>query len=95
MPEPVATQLKEFIQGKRQEARRVAPERNPGESPLHTFCQTNQRQVTRALAALSDHSCRSIWRGGLVHYTRARATDVELQLLSGDRKHDTLLRYLG
>ena len=83
------------MQEKRQEAWRVAPERNPGESPFHTFCQTNRRQVARALAALPDHSCRSIRRGALVHYARAGATDAELQLLSGHRRRNTLPRYLG
>ena len=48
-----------------------------------------------ALASFPDHSCRSIRCRALVCNARAVATDAELQLLSGHKRRDTFLRYLG
>ena len=45
-----------------------------------------------ALGKFPGHSCRS---GASVCNARAGATDAELQLLSGHKRRDTLLRYLG
>lgn len=95
MPAPVAKQLKAFFHERRQAARRTSPQRDPGDAPYHAFSQTAQRELSVALGRFPDHSCRSIRRGALVCNARAGATDAELQLLSGHKRRDTLLRYLG
>lgn len=56
---------------------------------------------TRDQAALSAavKTCgltlRAIRRGAIVHASSCGATDDELRLLSGHKRHDTLMRYLG
>ena len=54
-----------------------------------------QRQVALAIGALPDHSVRSIRRGALVHLANCGVKDDHLQLLSGHKRRDTLLRYLN
>ena len=54
-----------------------------------------QAHLSRLVSGLPDASLRSIRRGSLCFFASAGATDCQLQLLSGHRRRDTLLRYLG
>ena len=95
IPTPVAKQLKAFFHEHRQAARRATPHWDPGDMPFHSFSETAQRELSLALGRFIDHSCRSVRRGAFVHDPWARAMDTELQLLSGHKWRDTLLRYVG
>lgn len=94
-PAPVAKQLAEYLRARRAQAPLPAPSDGPAARSFHSFGQADQRHVAAELAKFPDHSCRSLRRGALVHNARAGATDAELQLLSGHKRKDTLLRYLG
>ena len=60
-----------------------------------TVCSLpEQAALSKAIAALPDSSLRSLRRGCLHFFATAGATDNHLQLLSGHRRKDTLLRYL-
>lgn len=61
----------------------------------HAFSQAAQRAVAKAVNAIPDHSVRSLRRGALVYLARCGVPDVHLQNLSGHRRKDTLMRYLG
>ena len=54
-----------------------------------------QSILSREVNAIPDHSLRSIRRGSLMWLAACGATDRMLQLASGHRRHDTLMRYLG
>eukprot|EP00760_Papus_ankaliazontas_P016007 PhM_4_TR16751/c0_g1_i3/m.26827 len=61
-----------------------------------TVCTTQDQQVlSRALAELPDHSLRSIRKGSLTFLADCGVDDSALQLVSGHKRKDTLLRYLG
>ena len=77
----IAKQLKQFLRGK--------------EKAKYVFSTEDQAHLSRTMGGFKEHSLRSIRRGSLVHYARAGVSDANLQLLSGHRRRDTLLRYLG
>ena len=61
-----------------------------------TICSiADQAILSKSVAELDDSSLRSIRRGALVWFAQAGANDSQLQLLSGHRHRDTLMRYLG
>ena len=94
-PAPVAKQLAAYLRERRSRAPLPATGDDPATRSFHSFNQADQRHVAAELARFPDHSCRSLRRGALVHNAKAGATDAELQLLSGHKRKDTLLRYLG
>jgi ubiquitin C-terminal hydrolase len=59
------------------------------------FTETDQRHLSAAVGALPGASLRSIRKGSLQFFADAGAPDSALQLLSGHRHKDTLMRYLG
>ena len=61
----------------------------------HIFSPSDQCVLAQAVGALPDHSLRSIRKGSLVHLARQGVSDNALQLLSGHKRKETLLRYLG
>jgi hypothetical protein len=64
--------------------------------PAQELCKKKHQLVLAAqMKLLPEHSILSIRRGSLVHYARCGASDSNLQLLSGHRHRDTLMRYLG
>ena len=65
-------------------------------SHADTFASPHdQAHLSQTLARLPDSSLRSIRRGALVCFAEAGSTDEQLQLLSGHKHRDVLLRYLG
>ena len=80
IPKPVAKAIFEAIRERQDEE--------------YLFEPRVQRQVSLAIGALPDHSVRSIRRGALVHLANCGVTDHHLQLLSGHKRMDTLMRYL-
>lgn len=59
------------------------------------FTATDQRILSQMIGQLDDASLRSIRRGALQWFSQAGASDRSVQLLSGHRNSQTLLRYLG
>jgi hypothetical protein len=64
----------------------------PADQPI--FASRDQAALSACVAAC-DLTLRSIRRGALTHAAACGVPDHELQLLSGHKRMDTLLRYLG
>lgn len=58
------------------------------------FTMTHQRHVS-TMVAKEGLNLRSIRRGALIHNSNKGVSDSNLQLLSGHKRLDTLMRYLG
>lgn len=54
----------------------------------------DQKRVSEVMAE-QGLSLRSIRRGALIHHAQKGAEDSDIQLLSGHKRSDTLMRYLG
>ena len=61
----------------------------------YLFSLKDQSILSSAIARYEDCSLRSIRRGSLVFFADMGADERQLELLSGHRHRDTLLRYLG
>jgi hypothetical protein len=59
------------------------------------FADADQDRLSKAVAELRPCTLRSFRRGALLFLAACGVTDDDLQLLSGHRRRDTLLRYLG
>eukprot|EP00760_Papus_ankaliazontas_P016058 PhM_4_TR16755/c1_g1_i1/m.26694 len=55
----------------------------------------DQNTLSKAVRELPDHSLRSIRKGSLTFLADCGVDDASLQLISGHRRKDTLMRYLG
>jgi integrase len=64
---------------------------------MATICSLNdQRILAKAIgSSFSNCSLRSIRKGSLIHYSRCGANENNLMQLSGHKRKETLLRYLG
>lgn len=69
--------------------------RRIGEREETLFTLADQATLSSRIGTLPDSSLRSIRRGALNFFARCGASDEQLQKLSGHRRHDTLMRYLG
>ncbi len=58
------------------------------------FDLRDQAQLSKQICELG-HTLRAIRRGALTHLAQSGVSDHHLQLLSGHKRHDTLMRYLG
>ena len=81
LPENVAQRLTEQL-------RRASPG-----APL--FTTSDQAQISAAIRHVPGCSLRSVRKGALTWFAEAGVSDESLQLVSGHRRRDTLLRYLG
>ena len=59
------------------------------------FSPADQARLSRAMKQVDGCDLRSIRRGSLMHNASLGVDDKDLQLLSGHRRTDTLMRYLG
>ena len=59
------------------------------------FSAADQDRLSKAVREVPNCSLRSLRRGALVHLASRGVSDEDLQLLSGHKRRDTLLRYLG
>lgn len=59
------------------------------------FSTADQDRLAKAVRAIPCCSLRSFRRGSLLHLAQCGVSDDNLQLLSGHKRRDTLLRYLG
>ncbi|CUF10151.1 TATE DNA transposon, putative [Bodo saltans] len=59
------------------------------------FTETEQRSLASIVRDTGAHDVRAIRRGRLQHLAACGASNEELRLLSGHKRVDTLLRYLG
>lgn len=59
------------------------------------FAPRDQAALAAEIKKLPGHSLRSLRRGALARYAAAGVTDADLMLLSGHKRPETLLRYLG
>jgi hypothetical protein len=80
----------------------VSATRNNAERGGELFTLREQAALAASVGALNDDSeatgkltLRSIRRGALLQAAACGVTDDELQLLSGHKRRDTLMRYLG
>jgi hypothetical protein len=80
-PTPVARALSEHVRAQR------------GADNL--FAPRDQAALAAAVRVFPDASLRSLRKGALTHYALKGVGDANLRLLSGHRRADTLLRYLG
>lgn len=58
------------------------------------FTERHQSQLSAAMRA-AHYGLRSVRRGAIMFYAERGITDEQLKLLSGHKRQDTLLRYLG
>ncbi len=82
IPSQVATVLREFLRLKTQ--RRAAT----------LFSVSDQDMLSKAIRGFPGHTLRSIRKGSLTYLADCGATDSQLQMLSGHKRRETLLRYL-
>jgi len=61
----------------------------------HAFTTGDQRLISKSVAQWKNHSLRSIRRGALVHMSECGVKLTDLIKVSGHKRMDTLLRYLG
>jgi len=59
------------------------------------FTKADQAEISAVVNAIEGCSLRSIRRGALVFFSQCGATDENIQMLSGHKRKDTLMRYLG
>ena len=81
VPLPIAKALKEHQS-------RVQGDTTP------LFMQRDQDVLSYAVNSIEGCSLRSIRKGSIVHFAECGANDDNLQMLSGHKRKDTLLRYL-
>jgi hypothetical protein len=59
------------------------------------FSAADQDRLAKAVGELKGCTLRSFRKGALLHLAALGASDENLQMLSGHKRRDTLLRYLG
>ena len=81
LPPPIAKVIRQYLKARQQNA--------------HAFSTADQRLISKSVAQWKNHSLRSIRRGALIHMSECGVKLADLIKVSGHKRMETLLRYLG